>query len=207
MLDSEYTKRMDAITQSPSLRDRTRRAVQGELVDVAIRLFIQNGYDEITVEQIAEAAGMSKRSFFRYFPSKDALLLGKYDRLGEDFAVALSARPRDEATWAALRRMFDGVVDYISDPEHAAQAEAVDRIVQASGSLRAGYLERMQRAQERIVAVIEERASGEIGELEAGAVVAAAFAALSTAHLHAARTGTPLSDALDAAMKAVSAIA
>jgi hypothetical protein len=102
--------------------------------------------------------------------------------------------------------MFDGVVDYISDPQRAVQAEAVDHIIQASEVLRAGYLERMQRAQERIVEVVEERAAGHIDRLAAAAAVAAAFSALSIAHQHAARSGTPLSQALDAAMEAVSTI-
>jgi AcrR family transcriptional regulator len=197
---------MDADSQPLTLRDRARRAVQGELVDIALRLFVENGYDEVRVDQIAEAAGMSKRSFFRYFSGKDALLLGKYDRLGEDLAAALAERPATEATWPALRRMFDGVVDYISDPQRAVQSEAIDRIIQASGTLRAGYLERMQRAQERIVAVVMERSGGAVSELEASAAVGAAFSALSTAHLHAARSGMPLAAALDGAMEAVSAV-
>lgn len=197
---------MDAASQSPSLRDRARRAVQGELVDVAVRLFVEHGYDDVRVDQIAEAAGMSKRSFFRYFPSKDALILGKYDRLGEDLEAALAARPVDEATWPALRRMFDGIVAYVSDPERAVQAETVDRIIQASDTLRAGYIERIQRAQERIVAIVEARTSGNIGDLEATAAVGAAFSALSSAHLYAARTGMPLSEALDAAMEAIATV-
>jgi AcrR family transcriptional regulator len=197
---------MSAVPQAPTLRDRARRAVQGELIDVALRLFVERGYDEVRVDQIAEAAGMSKRSFFRYFPSKDALLLGKYDKLGEDLAIALSERPQDEAAWFSLRRMFDGVVDYISDPERARSAEAIDRIIQASDMLRAGYLERMQRAQERIVGVMMQRGDGRFSELEAAAAVGAAFSALATAHLHAARTSLPLADALDAAMAAVAAI-
>jgi hypothetical protein len=101
--------------------------------------------------------------------------------------------------------MFDGAVDYISDPQRAVQAEAVDHIIQASEVLRAGYLERMQRAQERIVEVVEERAAGHIDRRRRRRV-AAAFSALSIAHQHAARTGTPLSQALDAAMEAVSTI-
>ncbi|WP_456284360.1 TetR family transcriptional regulator [Microbacterium sp. JZ70] len=197
---------MSAEPQSPSIRDRTRRAVRGELVEVALRLFVEQGYNEVRVDQIADAAGMSKRTFFRYFPSKDALLLGKYDKLGEDLAAALAARPADEPAWRALRRMFDGVVDYISDPGRAAQAEAIDHIIQSSDVLRAGYLERMQRAQERIVSVVLERAPGTVGELEAAAAVAAAFSALSTAHLHAARSSMPLAEALDMAMSAISAI-
>jgi AcrR family transcriptional regulator len=197
---------MTVETQSPSIRERTRRAVQGELLDVALDLFIEHGYDEVRVDQIAEAAGMSKRTFFRYFPSKDALLLGKYDKLGEDLAAALAARPAEEAPWPALRRMFDDVVEYVSDPERAARSEAIDRMIQASDVLRAGYLDRMQRAQQRIVSVVIERSGGRIDELQAGAAVGAAFSALSTAHAYAARSSTPLAEAVDAAMAAVSAI-
>jgi AcrR family transcriptional regulator len=190
-------------TTTSSLRERTRRAVQAELIDVAQALFIERGYESVTVEQIAAAAGMSKRSFFRYFPSKDALVLGKYDRQGEDFAEALRARPKTEQPWTALRRMFDDVVTYISDPQRAERAAELDRIINASETLRAGYLERMQRAQRLIVDELVVRGGGSLSTLDASALVAAAFAAISTAHAHAANTTTSFSDALDATMHAI----
>jgi metal-responsive CopG/Arc/MetJ family transcriptional regulator len=99
--------------------------------------------------------------------------------------------------------MFDGIVDYISDPEHAVQAESVDSIIQSSDVLRAGYLERMQRAQAGIVAIVVEGTGERIDEL--AAAVGAALSALSTAHQHTARSGMPLADALDTAMGAVPA--
>lgn len=186
-----------------SLRERTRRAVQGELLEVAQGLFVEHGYEAVTIEQIAAAAGMSKRSFFRYFASKDALVLGKYDRQGEAFADALAARPAGEAPWESLRRMFDGVVEYISDPDKARRAAELDRVINASETLRAGYLERMQRAQRLIVDVLAQRTAGRFSEPAAAALVAAAFAALSTAHAHAARGGTALAAAVDEAMTAI----
>ena len=64
----------------------------------------------------------------------------------------------------------------------------------------------MQLARERVVAVVKERSDVVMNELQAAATVAAAFSALSTAHLHAARSAMPLSEALDAAMEAVSTI-
>ena len=207
--------------RAESLRERTRRAVQSELIDAAQELFAQRGYEAVTVDEIAEAVGISRRSFFRYFGGKEALVLGKYDRQGESFAELLAARPADEEPWEALRRMFDGVVAYISDPELGARAAALDRVIQASDTLRAGYLERMERAQRLIVAELVRRegvsagvgASGAAGverssqsTLGHTAVVAAAFAALSAARRSAAPAGLSLGDALDMAMDAVAAV-
>ena len=207
--------------RAESLRERTRRAVQSELIDAAQELFALRGYEAVTVDEIAEAVGISRRSFFRYFGGKEALVLGKYDRQGESFAELLAARPADEEPWEALRRMFDGVVAYISDPELGARAAALDRVIQASDTLRAGYLERMERAQRLIVAELVRRegvsagvgASGAAGvdrtlqsTLGHTAVVAAAFAALSAARRSAAPAGLSLGDALDMAMDAVAAV-
>lgn len=186
-----------------TLRERTRRAVQAELLDVAQGLFVQHGYEAVTVEQIATAAGMSKRSFFRYFASKDALVLGKYDRQGDAFAEALAARPVDEAPWVSLRRMFDGVVEYVSDPDRAERAAELDRVINSSETLRAGYLERMQRAQRGIVDILEARSPGAFPGVEAQALVAAAFAALSAAHAFATAQKAPLAATLDTAMGVV----
>lgn len=193
-----YHRRM-----SETLRERTRRLVQGELLTVAQVLFVEKGYEAVTVEEIAAAAGMSKRSFFRYFASKDALVLGKYDRQGEAFAEALRARPSEEEPWVALRRMFDDVVAYVSDPEKGRRALELDRVINSSEALRAGYLERMERAQRLIADVLVDRSGTTIDRFDALALVAAAFAAMSTAHAYAADTGRGMDDALDQAMRAI----
>src|SRR6266571_6185325 len=78
------------------VRERTRRAVRGELAQLAVGLFVEKGYDETTIDDLAAAAGMSKRTFFRYFASKEELVMGKYEVLGEQLAEDLSARPTDE---------------------------------------------------------------------------------------------------------------
>lgn len=220
--------------EAESLRERTRRAVQSELIDAAQELFARRGYEAVTVEEIAEAVGISRRSFFRYFGGKEALVLGKYDRQGELFAALLAQRPAAEPPWTALRRMFDGVVEYISDPALAARAADLDRVIQGSETLRAGYLERMERSQRLIVAELarrEREREREVATIRDGAgkadsadkadgagmadgaealglasVVAAAFAAMSTARRMAQEAGLPLGEALDIAMRAVAAI-
>ena len=71
-------------------RTRTRLMIQSE----ALRLFAEKGYDETTIEEIAFAAAISPRTFFRYFPTKeDVVLWDEYDPLAPDL---LAARPDDE---------------------------------------------------------------------------------------------------------------
>src|SRR5207247_3413148 len=78
------------------VRERTRRAVRSELAQLAADLFVEKGYDETTIDDLAAAAGMSKRTFFRYFASKEELVVGKYEILGEQLAEDLAARPAGE---------------------------------------------------------------------------------------------------------------
>ena len=79
--------------ETVSLRERTRRAVRKELQTVAIDLFLQQGFDATTVEQIAEAAGLSRRSFHRYFASKDDVLAAALEDSGATIAAGIAARP------------------------------------------------------------------------------------------------------------------
>jgi AcrR family transcriptional regulator len=193
---------------SPSLRERTRRTVQAELVDVAQRLFVERGYEQTTVDAIAAAAGMSKRSFFRFFASKEELVLGKYDLLGEQLTARLDQRPDDEPPWLALRRMFDGVVEYTGDGANSAQMHEVERIVSATPALHAAYLHRLHRIQDDIAAVLRRRAERAGHPFAAedpapSAIVGAAFACVSAARDTSVATGQTLAETVDRAMAAV----
>ncbi|MGA8598535.1 MAG: TetR family transcriptional regulator [Bryobacteraceae bacterium] len=64
----------DPIGRTPSLKVRKQELVRNAIWDAAIDLFAQKGFDETTVDDIVEAAGVSRRSFFRYFASKNDLL-------------------------------------------------------------------------------------------------------------------------------------
>src|SRR6266536_1666319 len=99
------------------VRERTRRAVRGELAQLAVGLFVEKGYDETTIDDLAAAAGMSRRTFFRYFASKEELVMGKYEFFGEQLAEELAARPVDDPLWASLRPLFRRLPDHVeNDP-------------------------------------------------------------------------------------------
>lgn len=189
------------------IRERTRRLVQTELTTVAQDLFLEYGYQATTVDQIAEAAGMSRRTFFRYFPSKDDLVIGKYDLFGDRMADALDARPVDESVWESLRRVFDITLDYVQDDRQRARNDAMDRIVQSTPQLTARYLEKMQRVQSLLTGRVAGRInpSSSSTDPRPAAIVGAAFACMEAARASwlDSDQSAPFGTYLDHAMSAI----
>jgi AcrR family transcriptional regulator len=82
--------------------DRTRNA----LLEAALNLFSANGYDETTTDEIAESAGLSPRTFFRYFPTKESVLFfGEYDFIDAVSGVYL-AQPEEMSDFEAMANSF-----------------------------------------------------------------------------------------------------
>lgn len=190
------------------IRERTRRIAQTELTTVAQDLFLAQGYDGTTVDQIAAAAGMSKRTFFRYFPSKDDLVIGKYDLFADRLAEAMDDRPADEPVWDSLRRVFDITLDYVQDDRQRARNDAMDQIVRSTPQLNARYLEKMQCVQALLIGRVADRLGGRFSarDLQPAAIVGAAFACMQVARSAwlASDRSRPFGDYLDDAMSAFS---
>ncbi|OHV29071.1 MULTISPECIES: TetR/AcrR family transcriptional regulator [Pseudofrankia] len=189
------------------LRERTRRAVRAELLAVAMDLFASKGYDATTVDEIAAAAGISRRSFFRYFASKEDVVLGDLDSVGGTLVDALAARPADEDAWTALRRAFDVLLAYPArDPRDAL---AFRQLVDGNPDLRARHLEKQCRWHDRLIPLVAPRLaparSGTDVDTLATAVVGAALACLEAANGAWKRNNgqAPLDRILDDAMRAV----
>jgi AcrR family transcriptional regulator len=199
---------MDHEEAPTPIRERTRRLAQTELTTVAQDLFVEQGYEATTVDQIAAAAGMSKRTFFRYFASKDDLVIGKYDLFGDRMADALDARPADEPVWQSLRRVFDVATGYVDDPHLRARNDAMDAIVRSTPQLNARYLEKLQRVQQLLVGRVAVRLTGtdtDPGDPRPAAIVGAAFACMQAArgaYLASDQTA-PFGTYLDQAMATV----
>lgn len=85
-----------------NLRDRQRAQVRADIRRAAFRLFVERGYDTVTTEEIATAAGVSPRTFFRHVPTKEELLLGPIRHGGAEVVNLLEQRPADEAPEVAL---------------------------------------------------------------------------------------------------------
>jgi len=186
------------------VRERTRRAVRGELAQLAMDLFVENGYDETTIDDLAAAAGMSKRTFFRYFASKEELVMGKYEVLGEQLAEDLAARPADEPIWVSLRQVFGQIADHVESEGTA--AVAMEKMVRDHPTLNASYLERVSRMQE----LLHDEARTRTGwpdpaDPRTAAIVGAAFSCLIAAWATWLTTNQaqPFGDLLDQTMDAI----
>lgn len=144
-------------------------------------LFRERGFDATTVDQIAAAAGISRRSFFRYFETKEDVVLGDLAALGERVRVALQARPPAESAWEALR----AALSTLRDPDQSPTTVlAVAQMYHDAPSLRARHLEKHLHWQGLLAPEVEKRlgsTSSDGPDPRARAVVAAALACLDTA--------------------------
>jgi AcrR family transcriptional regulator len=87
----------------PGRREQNKQRTHEALIQAAAELFQEKGYEETTIRDIARAAGVGERTFFRYFPAKESLLLLQMRALVPLLAGAIVARPPAEPPLAALR--------------------------------------------------------------------------------------------------------
>ncbi|MGI5219262.1 TetR family transcriptional regulator [Nocardia sp. CA-290969] len=190
-------------TARSTLRERTRAAMREEVIEIAFQLFAEQGFDKTTVEQIATEAGLSRTTFFRYFGSKEELILGKMSEFGPRIVAALAARPADERPWEALRRSFDVITEPAADDPRS--FVNLMRLLNDACALMTRQWEKTQGWHSLLVPEIAHRLGGDSespGELRAHALVGSAMSCLDAA-TDAWTTGggaTPLSELLDEAM-------
>ena len=171
------------MTAELTLRDHARGAVREEVMRQAWLLFSAQGFEATTVDQIAAAAGMSRRTFFRYFSGKDELVLTRLVESGESVVEALRRRPADEPVWTSLRRAFDDRVARAGGARRPGAALLV--MLRTEPAVRATVVEWRRRWQELLEPAVAERLPGRRGgstpDVRAAAIVASALACLETA--------------------------
>src|SRR5918992_4346071 len=100
------------------LRERKKLRTRAQLTDAAFRLFTERGFDGTTIEDIVEEVEVSPRTFFRYFDSKEDVVIGFFDELGKGLRAMLAARPAEEPPFTAVRRALGSLVKlFTSEPE------------------------------------------------------------------------------------------
>jgi len=104
------------------LREQRRERNAREIQQAAMSLFAARGYAGVTVEDIASEAGISERTFFRYFASKDHLLVAEASRRIEIIHESLTGQPDDLDAWTALR---NAVLDQSTSEERIGRNAAI----------------------------------------------------------------------------------
>lgn len=118
---------MGAPSLSDELRMQRSKTIASRVQDVALQLFDQHGFTNVTVEAIASAARISPRTFYRYFATKEDVFQWQIDRRTEALRRALAERPRDEPPLRSLRVAYEQVLE-------SEDAAAVRRWVNVAGA-------------------------------------------------------------------------
>ncbi|MFD1539518.1 TetR family transcriptional regulator [Nonomuraea guangzhouensis] len=189
-----------------STRDIARAAVRVELAQVAFDLFRREGFDQVTVTDLAAAAGVSRSTFLRYFGSKEEAVLGAFDAQAAQVADALRARPADEDDWTALRRALDTVIEHYHQDRGGALA--LTHLVRGTPALCSRQLEKQHGWCPTLAQALAERGGSSRPVTLAQSVRAtAALDCLNVAldHWTASEGELDLVDLLDEAFAALSA--
>ncbi|MFJ4832834.1 TetR/AcrR family transcriptional regulator [Streptomyces sp. NPDC088747] len=164
---------------APTLWDRTRQLAAQEILRTALRLFSEQGYEATTIAQIAREAGVSQRTLFRYFGTKEDLVGGSQDEFVALMAETIREQPADADVWEALRAALKAALSLHTSPEDALERF---RLVHRTDSLRAAYLGKRVRCQEELLPLLEARLkTSETAHVRARAIAATAFACFDAA--------------------------
>ncbi|MFF9105328.1 TetR family transcriptional regulator [Streptomyces rubrogriseus] len=166
----------------PGLRELKKQRTRDLLLRSALELFTERGYEETTVDDIAEAADVSQRTFFRYFASKeDAAFF--VARLAEShFVQAVLARPPEEAPLDALRRAL--AESWSTIGEAVEQLVPLElhmrfyRVIESTPALLAAHLRRATELEEEIARVVAVREGLDVDGDPRPRVVVAVFGAV-----------------------------
>ncbi|MCV7441166.1 TetR family transcriptional regulator [Mycobacterium paraense] len=172
-----------------SLRDRQRAQIRAEIRRAAFRLFIERGYDAVTTEEIASAAGVSARTFFRHVPTKEDLLLAPVRHGGAAIVNLLEQRPPRESPDVAL---INAIVARIRSFDQADVEEWREALLVAPGLLDKATIH-TPADKERAAKLVGERMGAHPGDdIRPGLLVQLAFAAADFAFQQWVRqSGTP----------------
>lgn len=150
----------ETVTPRPdtTLAQRKRQLVSDELTEAALQLLARKGFDGVTVDEIVATAGVSKRTFFRYFASKEDVVVQFLAGMGADMRAELAARPAAEPPSVALRHTVQvPVAACAGHSDHAERALRVVRLILRTPALHARFLERQAQWRDDLSAELADR--------------------------------------------------
>ena len=166
---------------APRLLERSRRDVRAQVARTGVALFLERGFDATTMDDVAAAAGISRRTLFRYFGSKEELALGHLSGLGDDLAAAVRAQPADADVWDVLVTAMEQVLPTALAHDDGA-ARALSRLVETTAALRAAHADKHRSWVDALAPAVGERLGGaDDPELAARAVIGTVLACLDAA--------------------------
>jgi AcrR family transcriptional regulator len=169
----------ETTTARPGLRERKKAKTRASIQAHALRLVAKQGYNATTVEQIADAAEVSPSTFFRYFPTKEDVVL--HDELDPKLIASLTEQPAELGPIAAIRRSMRETFAGLPEAEAARELQRHE-LARTVPELRARMLEQFAGGLAMLSDALAERLGRSPDDIEvrtlAGAVVGVGLSAL-----------------------------
>jgi AcrR family transcriptional regulator len=158
----------------PGLRERKKQQTRQLILDTASHLFVERGFDGVTVTEIARAAELSEMTVFNYFPTKEDLVFGRMEFFEEQLMAAVQQRAPEESAVAAFGRMLLAGIDQL-----AARTEMIARaamLIRASPALQAREREITARYAAQLAGVFTAETGSAHDDIEAWTAASALMA-------------------------------
>ena len=151
--------------EAEGLRERKKRLMRLQLSDTATRMFLERGFDAVRVAEIAEACGVSEKTVFNYFPTKESLILDRLESTMASLRTGLAEPgvPPVEAALRILDRELAAMTSWLAEQDDPVLAGVMMRrfgaLIQATPSLRAHQSDMMEQYVAVAAAILADRAA------------------------------------------------
>ncbi|CAN5183359.1 TetR/AcrR family transcriptional regulator [soil metagenome] len=159
------------------LRERKRRQTRERIARAAMNLFLEHGFEATTVDQIADAADVSKRGFFDYFPAKEDVVAAWQDEFADSLLAAVAARPANEPMPKVVEEALLATIVAAVNP----QSLAIGRLIKSTPALRARDHLKYAKLEQRLVEALTARAKGKADDLRIRLLAMSTIGALRVA--------------------------
>lgn len=180
------------MNRPPKLREVAKRAIREQISAAALARFRSQGFQDTTVEHIASDVGMSTRTFFRYFRSKDDVLLEAVYAFRERLLESLEANLPSGDLWCALSVALEASVLDCRNPDVGQKDREMQALIRDTPSLLARQLEVMEKLQVEVAGLCNTLGSqaSALGASTVHAIIGSAFACYHSSQLCLAADAT-----------------
>jgi AcrR family transcriptional regulator len=146
------------------LRERKKRLMRQQISDTATAMFLERGFDEVKITEVADACGVSEKTIYNYFPTKESLILDREEEMADDIRRTLGpGAPKIspvEATIEILELSMKELFDYwqASEPKDVSMLREFVELIESTPALRAAHFDMMDRHVQVAATAMAQRA-------------------------------------------------
>jgi AcrR family transcriptional regulator len=165
-----------AMATEPGLRERKKQQTRQAIADAAKRLFLERGFDQVSVAEVARAADVSEQTVFNYFPTKEDLVYERMSAFEDELLAAVRGRPDGESPLRAFARFILDRSDRAMAGDGKRRVAELTRLVSASPSLMARERQLVAGYTDALAALLAEETGASADDIDPRLVAEAMMA-------------------------------